>query len=78
MPDDSIVRVEPQNMDLQNSPLVDPENPTADATPSDHESTITVCYYNGTAYGVGAQICQAGRVFACNTGGVWLSAGRRC
>lgn len=53
----------------QTSPIVE----VAEAAPEGNAREL--CYFNGTAYSPGAQLCSSGRRLQCFSDGKWYSQG---
>jgi hypothetical protein len=67
------IPVEQQKAGLMTSPIGAPAGQAG--------ANCLLCYWNGTAYSEGAQICAAGRVLKCvrsGANGYWLDTGRTC
>ena len=66
-----IIQVEKMDPSKRNSEIVDGPIPNENIT----EGVRALCWYNGTQYGPGAQICVGGKRLHCYSSGNWGTYG---
>ncbi|MCO4841971.1 MAG: DUF1496 domain-containing protein [Yoonia sp.] len=69
MSDNEIKQVGPVDSTLQTSQIIEQSDAPAG------EDTRALCWFNGSQYSTGAQICTGGKRLLCHHSGQWINAG---
>jgi Protein of unknown function (DUF1496) len=72
-----LLQVGAPDPELKNSPIIDESEYDEQMASRDLELEEGVCYFNGTAYPIGACVQSGSELLQCTGGGVWARKAER-